>query len=85
MSKEKKFVFKTEFILMNIHEEVVLKEVTSSGLKELQSISQTTFLQAFGADNDPDDMKAYMEEAFSVEQLKKELEHPESLFFFRYE
>jgi hypothetical protein len=33
MSKEKKFVFKTEFILMNIHEEVVLKEVTLSGLK----------------------------------------------------
>jgi ribosomal protein S18 acetylase RimI-like enzyme len=82
VSKEKKFVLKTEFILMNIHEEVVLKEVTLSGLSELQSISQTTFLQAFGADNDPDDMKAYMEEAFSFRQIKKELENPESLFFF---
>jgi ribosomal protein S18 acetylase RimI-like enzyme len=67
---------------MSIQKEIVLEEVTSPRLAELQAISQTTFLQAFGADNDPDDLKAYMEEAFSLAQLKKELENPESLFFF---
>ncbi len=67
---------------MKIHKEVTLKKVTIEELEQLQSISQTTFLQAFEADNDPGDMKAYVEEAFSLAQLKKELEHPESRFFF---
>lgn len=67
---------------MEIQKEVVLKRVILSELEQLQSIAQTTFLQAFEADNDADDMKAYIEEAFSLTQLKKELEHPESRFFF---
>lgn len=67
---------------MNIQKETVLKKVTTADLEELQSISQITFLQAFGADNDPEDMAAYMRTAFSLPHLRKELENPESLFFF---
>lgn len=67
---------------MEIQKEVRLKRVSLSEVAQLQSIAQTTFLQAFGADNDPDDMQAYIREAFSLKQLKKELEHPESRFFF---
>ena len=47
----------------------------------LQKISQTTFSQAFSSQNNPDDLKAYMDRAFDIEKLTTEIQNPESSFY----
>ena len=47
----------------------------------LQKISQTTFSQAFSAQSNPDYLKAYMDGAFDIEKLSKEMQNPESKFY----
>lgn len=50
----------------------------------LVDISKKTFIAAFEAQNDPDDFKTYLEEAFKSAKLKKEVETPEASFYFVY-
>jgi len=57
---------------------------TESQLQDLVEISTKTFISAFEKQNDPDDFKAYINKTFSKEQLKKELLHPNVLFYFVY-
>ena len=47
----------------------------------LAALGRRTFLQAFAADNDPADIEAYVAVAFAPERLRRELAHPDSLFF----
>lgn len=46
----------------------------------LASLAETTFRAAFEHDNRPDDMEAYVEEAFSTERLERELADRANLF-----
>lgn len=55
---------------------------TLAELSQLQKLSLTTFVDAFGAQNEPADMKAYCDKAFSEEQLKTELANENSIFYF---
>jgi len=61
---------------------IEIRKVESSELGELQEIAITTFLQAFLATNDAEDMAKYVETRMSAAQLALELENPESDFFF---
>ncbi len=57
------------------------------GIKELDllvEISKMTFIAAFEADNDPEDFKNYIEFAFNKIKLKKEIQTPDSSFYFVY-
>lgn len=54
-------------------------------LAELQSISIETFCDTFARDNDSEDLKKYLEEAYNLEKLKKEMDNPESRFHFIYQ
>ena len=51
-----------------------------SDLSELLELAQTSFLQAFSAGNKPENVQAYLAEAFNEAQLTKELENPASTF-----
>ncbi len=62
---------------MNLH----LAKCTNTDLDKLISISRETFIEAFEKQNTPDDFKAYMEKAFSREQLLNELEDPQMHFY----
>lgn len=53
-------------------------------LQALQRISQETFKDTFAAENDPADLQEYLDEAYGLEKLKKELLDPNSRFFFIY-
>jgi ribosomal protein S18 acetylase RimI-like enzyme len=53
-------------------------------LEKLADISRTTFDDAFRAQNTEENMKVYMDSAFSRDKLIKELENEESEFFFAY-
>jgi diamine N-acetyltransferase len=51
---------------------------------ELTALSLTSFKEAFEKDNNPEDFKAYVDEAFSQRQIVKDLEESGSIFFLAY-
>lgn len=61
---------------------VSIREVHQEELPLLQKIGRETFEAAFGAQNKATDMKAYLDESYSVARIQKEFKHDESLFFF---
>ena len=58
------------------------RECKMSDLDTLVKISKDTFAAAFEKDNNPADFQDYVQKAFSPERLKKELENPNSIFYF---
>jgi diamine N-acetyltransferase len=65
---------------MNIN----IKPCTIEDLSTLQKISYETFNETFKDQNSPENMNAYLERAFNVKQLEKELSNISSQFFFVY-
>ncbi|CEG28786.1 GNAT family N-acetyltransferase [Bacillus sp. B-jedd] len=61
-----------------------IKKCTLKNLQSLQDISYETFEETFGHQNSLENMKAYLERAFNLEQLEKELNNSSSEFFFAY-
>jgi len=62
--------------------EVSFKKCGPKNLLELQELSISTFTQAFQAQNNADDFEAYLDSAFSLEQLRSELSNPFMYFYF---
>lgn len=48
----------------------------------LRQMAASTFVTAFGAQNTPEDMAAYTAKAFSVSQVQREFDDPDSHFYF---
>lgn len=65
---------------MTIH----IKKCTLEDERKLQEISYETFNETFRDQNSPENMNAYLERAFSITQLEKELSNTSSQFFFVY-
>ncbi|WP_077625106.1 GNAT family N-acetyltransferase [Sediminibacillus massiliensis] len=61
---------------------IKMKLCTLGNAQTLQEISQETFMETFEDQNTPENMKAYMEKAFNLKQIEKELANPSSQFFF---
>lgn len=61
-----------------------IKRCTFEDIGLLQEISVETFYETFKDQNSPENMNAYLERAFNLKQLEKELSHPFSQFFFVY-
>ena len=61
-----------------------IKKCTLEDSRELQEISHETFNETFKDQNSPENMNAYLERAFNLKQLEKELSNPSSQFFFVY-
>lgn len=53
-------------------------------LMELKSISRSTYFHSFIAQNTPENMKMYLDAAFSKETLSTEINNKESEFYFVY-
>jgi ribosomal protein S18 acetylase RimI-like enzyme len=53
-----------------------------SEINELQKISKDTFVEAFSNQNSKENMRKYLEENLSIQQLTNELLNSESLFYF---
>jgi diamine N-acetyltransferase len=75
-------------LLMNYKERTrmnkEIKECTYTDLDIIQEISIETFNETFKDQNTPENMNAYLEKAFDLAQLEKELSNPSSQFFFIY-
>lgn len=61
--------------------ELSLKKCGIHDLEPLRRIARETFISAFSDKNDPVDFKNYMDNAFSEEQIRRELVHPDSDFY----
>ncbi|MBT2673961.1 GNAT family N-acetyltransferase [Streptomyces sp. ISL-14] len=61
-----------------------IKKCTLEDSRELQEISYETFNETFKHQNSPENMIAYLERAFNLKQLEKELSNISSEFFFVY-
>ena len=63
-------------------ENVIFEKLHPEDLEELKELSRRTFTEAFGADNNPEDLEAYLNSAFGEENLQRELMNPLSEFYF---
>jgi diamine N-acetyltransferase len=61
-----------------------IKKCNLEDLENLQEISYETFNETFKDQNSPENMSVYLERAFNVKQLEKELTNRSSEFFFVY-
>lgn len=61
---------------------IEIKKITVEDIDELQKIGKQTFLETFAAQNSEEDMKKYLDEAFSVQKITDELLDPNSEFYF---
>ncbi|RDI37254.1 GNAT family N-acetyltransferase [Falsibacillus pallidus] len=59
-----------------------IKKCTIEDLPILQKIGYETFNETFKNQNSPENMKVYLEKAFNMEQVKKELSNRSSEFYF---
>lgn len=63
---------------------IIIKKCTLPDLHQLQEISYETFHETFKDQNSPENMSSYLERAFNIKQVEKELANPYSQFFFVY-
>ncbi len=61
---------------------ITFHSLTSSDAKELQEISRTCFYDTFARANTPENIKTYLDKAFSEQQLLSEIYDPNSKFYF---
>jgi len=61
-----------------------IKQCTLEDSRILKEISYETFNETFKDQNSPENMTTYLERAFNLEQLEKELSNISSQFFFVY-
>jgi len=59
-----------------------IRKIDHTDLYKLQKIGKDTFNETFAADNLVSDMEKYLEESFSFHKLQKELNNPNSAFYF---
>lgn len=61
---------------------VNIKKCPPEDLRKLREISYETFNETFKDQNSPENMKAYLDRAFNLQQLNEELLNTSSQFFF---
>ncbi len=62
---------------MSIH----FNELNINQIAELQQVARQSFLDAYEKDTNPSDMASYLDETFSIEQLKKNINHKKIKYF----
>jgi diamine N-acetyltransferase len=63
-------------------EKINIQQVIHTDIYELQKIARLTFFETFSDGNTEENMKKYLEEGFSLEKLKSELDNRDSQFYF---
>lgn len=61
-----------------------IRRCTLDDLQALRQLAWETFDETFKDQNTAENMKAYLEKAFNLQQLEEEMSNPSSQFFFIY-
>ena len=64
--------------------DLIIRRASKEDTVALADFSRNAFEEAFGAENDPEDMQVYLDTSFSREQLGHELADPETTFLLAY-
>lgn len=64
---------------------IIINKATAEDLDVIQSVGRQTFSETFSDSNSEEAMKKYLEESFSTEKIRAELDHPDSYFFIAWE
>jgi len=67
---------------LSIPPSVNITAISASQYRILREVARTTFLEAFNDQNDPQNMEQYLDTAFHIDQVKKELSDPQTMFYF---
>lgn len=59
----------------------LIRKANFADLSSLVEMAKTAFVQAFTEGNKIENVNAYLEEAFTIEQFTEEMESPSSVFF----
>ncbi|MFT5764658.1 MAG: ribosomal protein S18 acetylase RimI-like enzyme, partial [Saprospiraceae bacterium] len=62
-------------------EKITLRRCEMQDLESLQKLAYQCFKESFGPGDDPEQFKIYLEKAFHISQIKRELENKESYFY----
>ena len=62
---------------------IQFKACTLEHLPALQAIGRETFSETFASQNDPANLEHYLQQAFSIEELTKQVQTKGSFFFSR--
>lgn len=65
---------------MNLHLERV-PSATPAVVTRLAAIGRETFAVTFAENNDPEELRRYLDEAFAPQQVAQELNNPDSFFY----
>ncbi|WP_293312370.1 GNAT family N-acetyltransferase [Pedobacter sp. UBA5917] len=63
-------------------EQIIIERVNITDIKKLQKIGRNTFFEAFSEVNTEENMKDYLENSFSEDKLRAELNNKDSRFYF---
>ncbi|MEI3791107.1 MULTISPECIES: GNAT family N-acetyltransferase [Chryseobacterium] len=64
---------------------IIIHKAGIQDLETIQNIGRQTFSETFAESNTEEAMKTYLEESFSTEKVKSELNNPDSYFFIAWE
>ncbi len=64
---------------------IIIHKAGIEDLETIQRIGRQTFSETFAESNTEEAMKTYLEESFSTEKVKSELNNPDSYFFIAWE
>jgi len=64
---------------------LTIRRATKKNDSILADFSRKTFENAFGSENDPEDMRVYLEASFSLTQIASELTDPGTTFLLAYD
>ena len=60
---------------------ITIRSANQSEFELLSILGRRAFYEAFGGHNDPQDMQAYLDLAFSPDTIRKQLEDPDVIYF----
>lgn len=61
---------------------ILIKQVQSKSVLELQKIAKETFFETYASENTKEDMDAYLAENFNTEHLQRSIINPDSFYYF---
>lgn len=64
-----------------MNQEIQIVEAKLQNLEQLATIARRSFFEAYPQNTDHENMELYLKEAFSEEEIKSQLLHPDSIFF----
>ncbi|ALR30345.1 GNAT family acetyltransferase [Chryseobacterium sp. IHB B 17019] len=64
---------------------ITIKKASIEDLETIKNVGRETFYETFAKNNSEEEMQKYLDESFSEEKLKKEINTPDSQFFIAWD